>query len=103
MFNWLLNFPVIWKEQVVLVVGSRRREIILFRGCKSLPQGIFMVTCTFRISALNFIIFNIILATGEGPHHLNSFGHWSAADFDLNQLDLNLTSFYQRKFIGGDF
>jgi hypothetical protein len=24
----IYNYPVIWKEQVVLVVGSRRREII---------------------------------------------------------------------------
>jgi hypothetical protein len=35
--------PVIWKEQVVLVVW------------KPLPQGVFMVTWTFRISVLIYI------------------------------------------------
>ena len=37
----ILGYAVICKEQVELVVGSRRLEIILFRGWKPLPQRLF--------------------------------------------------------------
>jgi len=67
----LFRYPVIWKEQVVLVVGAACSSELVEgpaaklndRGCprrarpsrKPLPQGVFMVTWTFRISAFRYI------------------------------------------------
>jgi hypothetical protein len=48
----LLN-PVIWKEQVYWILWERLpAAIILIRGWKPLPQVSFLVTWTYRISAL---------------------------------------------------
>jgi len=48
--------PIIWKEQVLLVVGAAFSRDRLISRLKAAPTGVFMVTWTFRISALlNFL------------------------------------------------
>jgi hypothetical protein len=45
-------YPVIWKEQVVLVVGAASSRDHLISRLEAAPTGSFsMVTLTFRISA----------------------------------------------------
>ena len=53
---FILSLPVIWKEQVVLVVGAASSRDHLIPQLEAAPTGsFFMVTWTFRISALSFI------------------------------------------------
>ncbi len=53
---WLfLDFPVIWKEQVVLVVGAASSRDHLISRLEAAPTGGFMVTWTFRINAFIYL------------------------------------------------
>jgi len=56
----LLSFPVIWKEQVVLVVGAASSRDHLIRGWKPLPQGIFYGNLDFPAKRLIFL-FEVVL------------------------------------------
>jgi hypothetical protein len=49
-------YPVIWKEQVVLVVGAASSRDHLISRLEAAPTGsFFMVTWTFRLSALFYL------------------------------------------------
>jgi hypothetical protein len=49
------NYPVKWKEQVVLVVGAASSRDHLISRLEAAPTGgFFMVTWTLRISAKNY-------------------------------------------------
>jgi hypothetical protein len=50
-----LKFLVIWKEQVVLVVGAASSRDHLISRLEAAPTGFFLVTWTFRISALKLM------------------------------------------------
>ena len=48
---------VIWKEQVYCILWERLpAAIVLIRGWKPLPQVSFLVTWTYRISALGNLV-----------------------------------------------
>jgi len=48
----IFYYPVIWKEQFVLVVGAASSRDHLISRLEAAPTGsFFMVTWTFRISA----------------------------------------------------
>jgi len=50
----IFNYPVIWKEQVVSVVGAASSRDHLISRLEAAPTGgVFIVTWTFRISAFN--------------------------------------------------
>jgi hypothetical protein len=53
LFSKIFKFLVIWKEQIVLVVGAASSRDHLISRLEAAPTGsFFMVTWTFRISAI---------------------------------------------------